>query len=153
MVATTVRTAIIFASVPQGLPATAAALNEASISVGSRIGIVFVTAVVAEVATAAYTECVAALPAADASAAISAFRTVLVAIGTPSFSQVATTIGAADVLPYLDAYVSGLHEAFLLCGVDRHGRRGHRPAPPSASRIRSDTVWDSLDERAATAAA
>ncbi|HEY7828550.1 MAG TPA: MFS transporter, partial [Candidatus Limnocylindrales bacterium] len=33
VVATTVRTAIIFASVPQGLPATAAALNEASISV------------------------------------------------------------------------------------------------------------------------
>ena len=70
VVATTVRTAIIFASVPQGLPATAAALNEASISVGSRIGIVVVSALVAQVATAAYTDSVAALPAADASAAI-----------------------------------------------------------------------------------
>ena len=35
VIATTVRTAIIFASVPRGLPATAAALNEASISVGT----------------------------------------------------------------------------------------------------------------------
>ena len=32
VVATTVRTAIIFASVPRGLPATAAALNEASLA-------------------------------------------------------------------------------------------------------------------------
>ena len=38
VIATTVRTAIIFASVPRGLPATAAALNEASIAVGNRIG-------------------------------------------------------------------------------------------------------------------
>ena len=48
VIATTVRTAIIFASVPSGLPATAAALNEASISVGSRIGVVIVTALVAQ---------------------------------------------------------------------------------------------------------
>ena len=34
VIATTVRTAIIFASVPRGLPATAAAMNEASIQVG-----------------------------------------------------------------------------------------------------------------------
>ena len=34
VVATTVRTAIIFASVPDGLPASAAALNESSISLG-----------------------------------------------------------------------------------------------------------------------
>ena len=62
VVATTVRTAIIFASVPQGLPATAAALNEASISVGSRIGIVVVSALVAQVATSAYTDSVAVAP-------------------------------------------------------------------------------------------
>ena len=35
VIATTVRTAIIFASVPRGLPATAAALNEASVALGS----------------------------------------------------------------------------------------------------------------------
>ena len=50
VIATTVRTAIIFASVPRGLPATAAAVNEASISIGSRIGVVVVTALVAQFA-------------------------------------------------------------------------------------------------------
>ena len=54
VVATTVRTAIIFASVPRGLPATAAALNEASLAVGNRIGIVLVTAIVAGVALSTY---------------------------------------------------------------------------------------------------
>ena len=54
VVGTTVRTAIIFASVPRGLPATAAALNEASLAVGTRIGIVLVTAIVATVALSTY---------------------------------------------------------------------------------------------------
>ncbi len=53
VIATTVRTAVIFASVPRGLPATAAALNEASIQVGTRVGIVLVSAIVAERAMAA----------------------------------------------------------------------------------------------------
>jgi hypothetical protein len=38
------------ASVPDGLPATAAALNESSVAVGSRIGTVVFTALVAQVA-------------------------------------------------------------------------------------------------------
>jgi len=148
VVATTVRTAIIFASVPRGLPATAAALNEASISVGSRIGIVVVSALVAQVATSAYTESVAGLPAADASAAVAAFRDVLIAVGTPSFSQVATTIGAADVLPYLDAYTTGLHAAFLFCGVI--GVVGGAIALLAfGQQDPLNTVWDNLDERAA----
>jgi hypothetical protein len=149
VVATTVRTAIIFASVPQGLPATAAALNEASISVGSRIGIVVVSALVAQVATSAYTDSVASLPAADASAAIAAFRDVLIAVGTPSFSQVATTIGTADVLPYIDAYTAGLHAAFLFCGVI--GVVGGAIALIAfGHQDPLRTVWDNLDERAAT---
>ena len=92
VVATTVRTAIIFASVPRGMPATAAALNESSIAVGARIGIVVVTAVVAQVALATYTASVAGLPAAEAQQAIDAFRDVLAVVGTPSFSQVASAV-------------------------------------------------------------
>ena len=38
VVATAIRTAVIFASTPRRLPATAAALNEASIGVGTRLG-------------------------------------------------------------------------------------------------------------------
>jgi MFS family permease len=117
VVATTVRTAIIFASVPVGLPATAAALNEASISVGSRIGIVFISAITAQVAMSSYTASVAGLPAAEAAKAIDAFRAVLVAVGTPSFTQVATAVRPEDIRPYLDAYTAGLNYAFFFCGL------------------------------------
>ena len=117
VVATTVRTAIIFASVPRGLPATAAALNEASIAVGSRIGIVLVTAVVAETAMATYTASVAGLPATEAQRSIAAFRDILTAVGTPSFDQVAAAVTATDVRPYLDAYASGVRAAFGLGGI------------------------------------
>ena len=117
VVATTVRTAIIFASVPDGLPASAAALNESSISLGRRIGIVLVSAIVANVAMSTYTASVAGMPPADAAAAIDAFRSVLVAVGTPSFEQVATAVTPADIQPYLDAYAAGLNAAFVLCGL------------------------------------
>ena len=99
VVATTVRTAIIFASVPRGLPATAAALNEASISVGMRIGIVLVTTLVTEVALSTYTASVASLPTAEATQAIAAFRELLVAIGTPAFNEIATAVGPIDARP------------------------------------------------------
>ncbi len=117
VVATTVRTAIIFAAVPRGLPATAAALNESSLSVGARIGIVLVTSVVTEVALATYTASVAGLPAADAAQAIAKFRDLLVAIGTPDFSQVASAVNAVDLQPYVAAYAAGLQTVFLVSGA------------------------------------
>ncbi len=117
VIATTVRTAIIFASVPRGLPATAAALNESSISVGNRVGIVLVTAIVADRALAAYTASVAGLPQDEAQRAISAFRDLLTAVGTPSFSQVASAVNPADVRPFLEAYASGVRAAFALGGL------------------------------------
>lgn len=112
VIATTVRTAIIFASVPRGLPATAAALNESSITVGSRVGVVFVTAIVAQTALSAYAESIAGMTPADADQALAAFRQVLVAVGTPAFSQIAGGISPADVEPYIEAYLSGLRAAF-----------------------------------------
>jgi MFS family permease len=117
VVATTVRTAVIFASVPRGLPATAAALNETSIAVGSRIGIVLVTAVVAQYSLDAYATSVAGLPAQEAERAVAAFREVLVAVNTPAFNQVVAGLSSADVAPYLDAYIVGLHAALWLCGL------------------------------------
>jgi MFS transporter, DHA2 family, multidrug resistance protein len=117
VVATTVRTAIIFASVPRGMPATAAALNESSIAVGTRIGVVLVTAIVAEVALASYTVSVAGLPATEAQQSIGAFRDVLAAVGTPSFSQVASAVSAADAQPYIEAYASGVRAALALGGL------------------------------------
>ncbi len=45
VVATAIRTAVIFASTPSRLPATAAALNEASIGVGARLGTLLIVLV------------------------------------------------------------------------------------------------------------
>jgi hypothetical protein len=150
VIATTVRTAIIFASVPRGLPATAAALNESSISVGMRMGIVLVTTIVAETALATFSASVVGLPADEAQRAVAAFHDVLVAVGTPSFSQVASAVDAADVRPYVDAYLSGLRTAFGLGGLVAViggavawlalGRRD-----PLA------TVWEHRDDREAVA--
>ncbi len=117
VVATTVRTAIIFASVPRGLPATAAALNEASISVGNRIGIVIITALVAEIAITTYTASVAGLPATEAQQAIAGFRDVLVAVGTPSFVAASEAVASVDASAYMQAYASGVGTALALSGV------------------------------------
>ena len=117
VIATTVRTAIIFASVPRGLPATAAALNESSLAAGNRVGVVMVTAIVAQVALATFTASVASLPADEAHRAIVAFQDVLTVVGTPSFNEVASAINTADVQPYVDAYVAGVRAAFGLGAV------------------------------------
>ena len=117
VVATTVRTAIIFASVPRGLPATAAALNEASLAVGNRIGIVLVTAIVAAVALSTYDASVAGLPSPAAAEARLHFTDVLYAVGTPSFPALARAIQPDLVTGYLDAYVAGVRTALLLGGA------------------------------------
>jgi MFS family permease len=117
VIATTVRTAIIFASVPRGLPATAAALNEASIEVGTRAGIVVVTAIVAEVAIAVYTASVAGQPSAQVDGLVATFREVLVALGTPSFQSVAQAVQPAELADYRTAYFAGVQVALLAGGV------------------------------------
>jgi hypothetical protein len=116
VIATTVRTAIIFAAVPRGLPATAAALNEASIEVGTRAGIVVITAVLAEVAIRVYASSITGSPA-QVEAAVAPFREVLVALGTPSFAQVARAIRPEDLLQYRAAYLAGIQVAMLGAGV------------------------------------
>jgi MFS family permease len=113
VIATTVRTAIIFASVPRGLPATAAALNEASIAVGMRIGTVLVTAIVAEVALASYAASLSGLPADDVDRAVAGFRDLLAAVGTSAFAQVAGSLDPGNLQPYLDAYTTGIRVALV----------------------------------------
>lgn len=150
VIATTVRTAIIFASVPRGLPATAAALNESSLAAGTRVGIVMVTAIVAQVALATFTTSVAGLPADEAQRAIAGFQAVLTAIGTPSFPDVATAISASDVKPYLNAYVEGVRAAFGLGGIV--AVVGGAVAWVGLGRQDPlSTVWEHRDEREAAA--
>ncbi|MDQ1323415.1 MAG: transporter [Chloroflexota bacterium] len=117
VVATTVRTAIIFASVPRGLPATAAALNEASIEVGTRAGIIVVTGILAEVAIAAYTASVAGRPPAEVDGLVATFRDVLVALGTPSLHSVARAVQPADLAEYRIAYFAGVQVALFAGGL------------------------------------
>ena len=117
VVGTTVRTAIIFASVPRGLPATAAALNEASLAVGTRIGIVLVTAIVATVALSTYDASVAGLAPVAGAEARQQFADVLYAVGTPSFPALARAIQPDLVLGYIDAYVAGVRTALFLGGA------------------------------------
>lgn len=116
VVGTTVRTAIIFASVSRALPGTAAALNEASIIVGSRIGLAALTALITQRAIDTYAASLGSLDAAARGDAIEAFRTVLVAIGTPSLAQVVGSISPADLAEYVAAFVSAYRDSLLLTG-------------------------------------
>ncbi len=117
VIATTVRTAIIFASVPRGLPATAAALNEASIAVGSRVGIVLVTVIVAQTAISALDPLLVGQSAASAAAARSTFQDLLTAVGTPSFASMAHAVAPAALGEYAEAYVAGIRFAMFLGGI------------------------------------
>ena len=151
VVGTTVRTAIIFASVPRGLPATAAALNQASVQVGARIGLVAVTVLVTRMALDSYAGTLPALDAGQRDAAIAAFQNVLNAIGTPAIGQFAVTIGAADIDAYSAAFTEGLRWGLAMAGIV-----ALVAAPVSWLALgRQDplrTVFDHLDERAAETA-
>jgi MFS family permease len=116
VVATTVRTAIIFASVPRGLPATAAALNEASIEVGTRAGIVAVTALLANVAMSVYTGSLAGRPQAEIDALTATFKGVLIALGTPSYEAVKMAVQQGEIAEYRVAYFAGIQVALLAGG-------------------------------------
>jgi len=151
VIATTVRTAIIFASVPRGLPATAAALNEVSVSMGVRAALVLVTSFVAATATTAYGDSLAGHPLAEVDAALAQFREFLVAIGTPGFPALVAGTGAADLAAYGSAYAEGVRVALLTSGVGAVvgaviagiALGPHDPL---------ETVWEHQDERAAGAA-
>jgi hypothetical protein len=137
--------------VPRGLPATAAALNEASITVGSRLGLVVVTVAVSRFALDSFSASLQGLDPAQVTAATAAFRDVLVAIGTPALGQLVTGIDPADASAYVDAYTYAVRLTLLVTGVVTLiaaaiswlaiGRRD----PLS-------TVWEHRDERTPEAA-
>jgi DHA2 family methylenomycin A resistance protein-like MFS transporter len=150
VVATTVRTAIIFASVSRGLPATAAALNEASVQVGSRIGLVVVSILVARLALDGYAATLPAMDPAHLEAALAPFRDIMSAVGTPEMGQLATAAGPEDMALYAGAYTDAIRTALLFTGVI-----AVLAAPLAWAALgRRDplgTVWEHRDERAAPA--
>jgi len=146
VVGTTVRTAIIFASVSRSLPGTAAALNEASILVGSRIGLAALTALITQRATEIFAASLGPLDATTLSREIDVFRSVLVAIGTPNLSQIVGTIAPEDLASYIAAFVAAYRESLLLTGglaliAAPIAWVGLGAGDPLA------TMWDHRDER------
>ncbi len=117
VIATTVRTAIIFASVPRGLPATAAALNEASVALGTRTGLVVATLAITTISLDRYGASLAGQDAATASAALSGFREVLVGIGTPGFASLVEGVDRANLVAYAAAYTDAVRIVLALIGV------------------------------------
>ena len=150
VIATTIRTAIIFASVPRGLPATAAALNEVSVSMGTRAALVLVTMFVAEHATELYGGTLAALPAAEIDAALADFHAFLVGIGTPGFQALLAGLDPAAATAYGSAYTEAVRIALLTSGLGAllgSVIAGLMLGPGAPLQ----TVWELQDERAAKA--
>ncbi len=151
VVATTVRTAIIFAAVPRGLPATAGALNEASIEVGTRIGIVVATALVTQVSVFALTGSLAGQPAAVVDTEVTQFRDLLVALGTASWTSVVGSVATTDLRTYALFYLDGLRVAMLAGGLV--AVVGSAVAWFGIARGNPlETVYELRDERASTQA-
>ena len=151
VIATTVRTAIIFASVPRGLPATAAALNEVSVSMGARAALVLVTTFVAGAATSAYGGSLVGHPPAEVDAALAQFHAFLLAIGTPGFPALIDGTKSPDLAAYSSAYTDAVRTALLSSGLGAlvgSVIAGIALGP----RDPLQTVWEHQDERAATAA-
>ena len=117
VIATTVRTAIIFASVPRGLPATAAALNEASVSLGTRAGLVFATTAIATIALDRFAATLVGMPASEAEPALAAFRDLLVAVGTPAYASLVAGVDASSAPAYVAAYTDAVRTALVAVGA------------------------------------
>jgi MFS family permease len=154
VLSTTVRTAIVFASTPRGLSASAAAINEASVGLGSRIGIVVATTVLATTALGSARQMVVDRPAEQAAALLNEFELALTSLGTPRFKEIfdASIAGAEPIkrAAYSVAYIDGVVVALAISGIAGIG--GALVAFfLTGRRDPLKTVFDMQDERAALA--
>ncbi len=148
VIATTVRTAIIFASVPRGLPATAAALNEVSVALGSRAGLVVVTLLVTRLALDAYAVSLVGSTPAEVATAVDSFHGILVAIGLPQYGALVSGITPSDGAAYAAAYSDAVRTVLFSTGIITL-----IAAPIAAIALGPHdplkTVWEHQDERQA----
>lgn len=150
ILSTTVRTAIVFASTPRGLPASAAAINEASVGLGARVGIVAATSAVTITALASLRKLVVERPVSQAETLVAEFEVGLVSLGTPRFEEVLRTVlDGAEPLKrsiYAVAYIDGVVVALLMSGAV--GIAGAVVAwLLTGRRDPLETVYDMEDER------
>jgi hypothetical protein len=117
VIATTVRTAVIFASVPKGLPASAAALNEASIGMGSRIGVVVAVVATTTVAMQEYAAQLTGMSRDAAAHELLAFRRLLEQLNLRPMVELVAGLDTLTLRGYEDAVVEGMRWAWFLPGV------------------------------------
>jgi len=115
VISTTVRTAIVFASTSRGLPGSAAALNQASVDMGSRIGIVVSTAVLTGVALDTVRRLTEDLP--DAQQLVDTAQEALVALGTPGLIEMIGEASITQASVTRMGYIDGVQAALLLSGI------------------------------------
>lgn len=115
VVSTTVRTAIVFATTSRGLPGTAAALNETSVSLGSKVGIIVSTTVLTGVALDSLRQSVQGIS--DGAAIVDRFYETLLALGTPSFGELVGGASLAQHAANRLAYVDGVQAALVVSGI------------------------------------
>ena len=151
VIATTVRTAIIFASVPRGLPASAAALNEASIGIGGLVGVVVALVITMQTALDTYRAELSGLPPATIETLVATGRDLLNAYGLRPLDSILAGIDPATLEQYRHAVVEGMRmsEAIpgvlaVLAGIIAFVVMGARDP------VRS--VWELADERSTPAA-
>jgi MFS family permease len=148
VVGTSVRTAVIFASVTRRLPATAGALNQSSLVVGAQAGVAAITAFVATASIAAYVA--GQPPGADLNSAAEQMRAFLLAIGTSEFGQVIDQLPAATTVQYGAAFAAGVQQAMALVGATAVITAAFVWfAMPGAAPIES--VWELREERSGAA--
>jgi hypothetical protein len=75
-----------------------------------------ITAVLAQVAVSAYASTLVGTPA-EVEAALAPFRELLIALGTPSFAELAQVVQPGDLAGYREAYETGVRVAMLGAGV------------------------------------
>jgi MFS family permease len=142
VVGTSVRTAVIFASTPSRLPSTAAALNQASFTVGGQAGVAAITALVSGAAIAFFGS---SQPAPDP-AAVDGFRNFLEAIGTAQFGEIVGNLDSSATALYGDAFAAGVQYAVFFAGVTALvGAALVWFAMPRSQPVTS--IWDTRDER------
>ncbi len=149
VVGTSVRTAVIFASTPSRLPSTAAALNQASLTVGGQAGVAGVTALVSAAAIASFAAAqpvggpaavdgVPELPAGDRH-------------GSSSGRSLSRLDPSATAL-YGHAFAAGVQYAVFIAGIAALiGAAIVWFAMPRSQPVES--IWDTRDERQASAEA
>jgi hypothetical protein len=99
------------------LPATAAALNQTSITVGTELGLVIVTSVVAQVAIATFSGSIATEAPSDQAAMMTKFMEVLNAIGTSGFGTLVAGISEEGLTVGGGAYAAGVSASMAIAGA------------------------------------